>query len=344
MLEILDIDQSSDWDKIVQTFEKCEVYYLSGYVKGLMKHGDGSPLLFSYSDANGRAINVTMMRDVSTSNKLVGRVGPGTLFDLSTPYGYGGWLIEGSPSLGQLFAQYDRYCLNAGIVCEFVRFHPLLDNAKAINSIYSVEYLGPTVAVDLSSKDAIWSNFTSKNRNVIRKAKKMGVEIGHGSSLDLYKSFKSLYEATMLRDQADPYYYFGDSYYESVANDLAEHSEVFYATYDGQMIAAAIILFSNKTLNYHLSGSNYKYRNLAPTNLLLYEASCWGLENGCTKMHLGGGLGAQEDSLYKFKKSFFRGTPLNYSIGKRIIDDEVYRQLTRIANNPHSSFFPSYRE
>jgi len=39
---------------------------------------------------------------------------------------------------------------------------------------------------------------------------------------------------------------------------------------------------------------------------LLYEAACWGIENGYKTFHLGGGLGSREDSLYQFKKDLTR--------------------------------------
>jgi len=31
-------------------------------------------------------------------------------------------------------------------------------------------------------------------------------------------------------------------------------------------------------MHYHLSATDREYRNLAPTNLLLYEAACWELK------------------------------------------------------------------
>lgn len=69
-------------------------------------------------------------------------------------------------------------------------------------------------------------------------------------------------------------------------------------------------------MNYHLSGSIWEYANLAPTNLLLYEAALWGCANGCKTLYLGGGVGSGEDSLFKFKKAFYR---LEVYIMKKIL-------------------------
>ena len=63
--------------------------------------------------------------------------------------------------------------------------------------------------------------------------------------------------------------------------------EMFYATLDGKIIAMSIMLFANKQMHYHLSGSMMEYRNLAPSNLLLYKAAVWGSEQGYKTFHLG---------------------------------------------------------
>ena len=48
MLEVLNLNEAVKWDAIVSSFADYDVYYLSGYNKGFMIHGDGEPLLFSY--------------------------------------------------------------------------------------------------------------------------------------------------------------------------------------------------------------------------------------------------------------------------------------------------------
>ena len=61
-------------------------------------------------------------------------------------------------------------------------------------------------------------------------------------------------------------------------------------------------------------------------------------------LHLGGGVGAGEDSLYAFKKTFYRGEPCRYQIGKRIFLSDAYEKLITMRTNlPESGFFPRYR-
>ena len=71
---------------------------------------------------------------------------------------------------------------------------------------------------------------------------------------------------------------------------------------DGEIAAISIFMFCNERMHYHLSASQKKYQSLAPSNILLYEAALWAANNGYKTLHLGGGVGAEHDGLYKFKK------------------------------------------
>ena len=93
----------------------------------------------------------------------------------------------------------------------------------------------------------------------------------------------------------------------------------------------------------------FEYRNLAPSNLLLYKAALWGHEQGFKTFHLGGGVGSGEDNLYKFKAAFNRNSDYQFSIGKEIFDQEKYNDLVakRVSRdkdfNKESTYFPLYR-
>lgn len=350
-LQVFSLDQSEEWDQIVRSFSFYDAYYLSGYVKAFHIHGDGDPLLFYYESKGSavRGMNVVMKRDIADSGQFSGKLEHGTNFDFATPYGYGGWLIEGEGNTEQLFFAYERWCVEHGIVSEFVRFHPVLRNYEKAAGAYDVVPLGRTVAIDLSSPETIWSNFTSNNRNMIRKAQKNGVKIYSGRSEELFAKFAKIYEESMDRDSATKYYYFGPAFYQSICYDLPENAEVFYAVNSqGEMISASIMLQANGRMNYHLSGVKTEYRSLAPTNLLLYKAALWGSTNGCKTLHLGGGLSSEEDDLYKFKKSFYRQEPCRFHIGRKVFDTARYNELLSIrkAADPlieNTSFFPAYR-
>lgn len=342
MIQIFGIDQSQKWDNVIRSFSEYDVYYLSGYVKAFQLHGDGDPQMLYYEQDGLRAIYVYMKRKTAVKG----------WYDSITPYGYGGVLFEGDTSKANIKAFWDAYVQKMkeeNIVCNFVRYHPVLANAVPMKEVSDVIDLGKTVAFHLDSPEVIWQNIVPKNRNMIRKAEKNGIEIHHAADMALFKDFMQIYNATMDKDNAEEYYYFGEEFYKSIHEDLGGHYEMFYATYEGQIIAMSIMLFANKQMHYHLSGSVLEYRNLAPSNLLLYKAALWGCEHGYKTFHLGGGVGSGEDNLYKFKAAFNRESDYQFSIAKMIFDQEKYGALVeeRAARDPEfnkeSKFFPLYR-
>lgn len=341
---IIGIESAEEWDSIVRSFENYDVYSLSGYVKAFQIHGDGMPLLFYYEGKALRGFNVVLKRDIADDPHFIGKIDKDTFFDLTTPYGYGGWLLEGDGDTSDLDHAYSQLCAEQNIVCEFVRYHPIWNNAPRMEKMYQVVYLGHTIAMDLKDEETIWSNIISKNRNMIRKAEKNGVSVTMGVEPEQFAAFKELYDATMRKDNAEQYYFFENDFYGSIRTDLREHVQVFLASYEGRPIAGSIMIYANGKLNYHLSGSDREYRSLAPTNLILYQAALWGSAQGLTSFHLGGGLGSQEDSLYKFKRAFYKGEPKQFAIGRKTFLPGIYDKLnTCRADTPSSSFFPEYR-
>lgn len=344
ILTVYTLEQAEQWDKTVLSFKDYDVYWLSGYVKAFKIHGDGEPLLFSYTGNAAKAINVVMKRKINDDvyfKEMIGEADP--YFDFTTPYGYGGWLIEGDDT-EQIFSEYDQWCKKNNIVSEFVRFHPIIKNHTGCNKFYEIVRLGEVVHIDLSSPEVIWGNIISKNRNMIRKAEKNNVKIYNGRFPEIYENFSFVYNETMDKDNADKYYYFEKDFYTSVLEDLPQNAQIFYAVKDNIVIAASIMISANKKMNYHLSGSLKEYSSLAATNLLLYKAALWGCANGYSTLYLGGGVGSSEDGLFKFKKSFYKGDLNHYYIGKKIFNKEKYNELVVLRKNiKDKNFFPQYR-
>lgn len=342
MIKLIDLEHSEEWNGVVKSFAEYDVYYLCGYVKAFQIHGDGDPFLLYYEDNGLRAIYVYMRRPTAIEG----------IFDSVTPYGYGGVLFDGDTSETNRQAFWKAYLevmAKEHIVDNFVRYHPVLKNASPMKSISNVIDLGKTIAMDLASPELIWENIHSKNRNMIRKAEKNGIVIEHGKGMDLFDKFIEIYNATMDKDHAEEYYYFKRPFYESIHNDLYDNYELFYAKLEDKIIAMSIMIYANERLNYHLSGSDIEYRNLAPSNLLLYKTALWGCEQGFKTFHLGGGVGSGEDNLYKFKAAFNKTSDHQFSIGKQIFDQQKYDELVKIRResdpdfDESSHFFPLYR-
>ncbi|MEK4228821.1 GNAT family N-acetyltransferase [Solibacillus sp. FSL H8-0538] len=351
-LHLINFGELEKWDQIVKSFHNFDVYYLADYVKAFKIHKDGEPLLFYYEDKNIKAMNVVMKRDIANDKRFIGKIAPNVFYDIMTPYGYGGFLIEGhitEESLKELDNEYSSLCLKEGIISEFVRFHPVLKNSEDVKGIYDISILGKTITMQLSSRDLILSNLTSEKRKRIRKAKNSGIEIYWGRNTELIGEFIRIYNSTMDYTKAKDYYYFTKDFFNSILHDLKYHSSIFYAMDDKERIVAmAIFLYANGQINCFLSASDKELDELALTNLIMYEVACWGSENGYKTLHMGGGVGGKEDGVYSFKKAFNKNSETNFLIGKKIFNEEKYRELVEIRGveddfDEETPFFPIYR-
>lgn len=92
-------------------------------------------------------------------------------------------------------------------------------------------------------------------------------------------------------------------------------------------IAAAIFMMYGEYFHYHLAGSRKETLNLAPNNILLWEAINYAKDKGYKRMHLGGGLtDSTEDNLFRFKARFSTRYA-DFYIGKRIHNTKIYHYL-----------------
>lgn len=339
MMKIITCSDQAEWNKIVKSFAAWDVYYLFQYAWSLQLHGDGEPLLVYYESDQMRMAYVVMQTDIADSFYFEGEIDKNQCFDWSTPYGYGGPLFEGKrdeKELQRFERELRQYCNENGIVSQFNRFHPILQNQDIPYMASDVVHLKKTVYMDLADRETIWKNMTSNCRQNIRKATGNGIRIcwDQGEQLE---DFIRVYEATMNYHEAEEFYFFKKQYFQYLTDNLREYMCMFYATYEERVVCAALFLFNGTYLHYHLGGTLPEYRNLGAMNLLLYEAAKWGEEKGMKIMHLGGGVQA-EDSLLRFKKQFNRNGLLDFCIGKMIFMQETYDELVMIRKRKDEDF------
>jgi len=61
---------------------------------------------------------------------------------------------------------------------------------------------------------------------------------------------------------------------------------------------------TNNIIQYHISGTKNDHLNLSPIRLLIDEMRLRGTAENYRYFNLGGGLGNNEDELFRFKSSF----------------------------------------
>lgn len=349
-LEIITFHEKNKWNSIIKSFDQHDVYYLNEYVSAFRYTSDGEPLLIYYSGGKMRLCYAVQQSDIGECARFSGVLERDKYYDWSTPYGYGGPLTENfdEKEMRDFFHLVKGYCESNNIITQFIRFHPLLQNHRVFEGSCDLRRLKNTVFMDTADRETIYKHMDSKNRNMVKKAKKKGIDIITDNSNESISAFLVIYKSTMERNKASEYYYFSHRFFDDMFSNLAEHYTLFNARFEGQIISSAIIMHCNGILNYHLSASLKEYMYLAPNNLLLYTAACWGAENGYTRFHLGGGVGI-EDSLLSFKKSFNKKGLIDFYIGRNVFCEEIYKELLSIRTtvdldfNPNNNFLIQYR-
>lgn len=352
MLRVIDSTEKELWNTVVTSFSNWDIYYLCEYARSLESHEHAQAFLVEFVHGNERLCYPVMQKDIAADLEFRALLPGDTWYDWETPYGYGGPLSN-TPHLSDT-AQWvfqeelTDYCRQFRIVTQFVRFHPLLQNQSVLDGVIEYKTMKDSIYMDLASKEVIFQNLDSKNRNMIRKAQKSGVTVfsDYGEHL---REFMEIYRETMDRDHAEAYYYFDWGYYDTLLRELHEETIFFYAELNREIIAASIFFYNDRLMHYHLSGVKTNFRKFAPTNLLLYEAACWGARRGMKALHLGGGV-SREDSLFGFKKQFNKTGRLPFYIGRMIFDHNAYKELLQLRQktdlnfDPNNPFYIQYRK
>ena len=181
------------------------------------------------------------------------------------------------------------------------------------------------------------------HRRVVRKARAGGVEISFAEGPADLEEFVTLYEETMRRREASPFYFFAEAYWRHLIGELRDALVRVDAHAEGELVASILCLASQPLLHYHLGASSERGQALGANHLLFAETAAWAATRGFSRFHLGGGVGGFEDSLYEFKRRFDPGGALPAYLGKAVHDPEAYRVLAGVDEIDYAGYFPAYR-
>ena len=275
-----------------------------------------------------------------------------SFFDLITPYGYGGVAFKKNTDTAfreNIFVLLKDYLRNTNCISVFLRLHPLLNNnVKESGFVFGN---GVTLATNLnSSYSDLYSKYSSGHKYDLKKSKKNeNISIVDDADFIFFDDFIEIYLETMRYLQASDFYYFDKEYFYKMKELLAEELKLVVVKLNEQVIGASLFMLHNNIIQYHLSGTTVEGKKYQPSKLILDYIIDWGISQGYSFLHLGGGVGGQQDALYKFKKGFAADDYSFYTV-RLITNITAYKQLcldlkfieSEIDNI--SNFFPLYRK
>lgn len=276
-----------------------------------------------------------LIKNLFIKKEILSGVAEGPYYDITTPYGYGGPIIleckEGKKEtlIKEYEAAFQKYCVENNIVHEFVRFHPIYNNAADFDGCYDVQYKRQTIQTELSNtENPLLTEYSASCRKEIRQALKAGVEFKVIHKPKDLEGFKRLYYTTMNRNAADSIYYFDDEYFDNCIRFLQEYIVAVEVAYHGELIGMGISFACGENIHVHLTGTLKEYHHLSSATIIQYALMLWGRENGYKRIHHGGGrTGELDDKLYLFKKKFGKKQELVYYTGQRTWNVPVHHKL-----------------
>jgi sugar O-acyltransferase (sialic acid O-acetyltransferase NeuD family) len=324
-----------------------DFYHLPGYVALCGRESGAAPLAF-YSDERGAKCLIPLLWQSVLANDK----DPRDWSDLYSPYGYASPLFANTQDDRKpAFLENLRTAADEIGVCSvFMRMHPLLEgcNLPPIPHSRCVEH-GETVFIDLTSGvEEFWRQTRHGHRYDIRRLEKLNF-VAVMDDWSLYPEFRRLYRQTMARIGANETYFFTDEYFTELKDALGDQLHLCCVlSPDSRVAASALFSTVGGIMQYHLSASAPEFQRLAPTKLMLHFARLWGKTQGCTTLHLGGGVGGSGDSLMEFKAGFSHDRKPFYTI-RMIVNERRYAALILRAGLPldpeadlQGEYFPPY--
>lgn len=327
------------WEAFLRDVDH-DFYHLPSYVAMAAKAEGGEARAIHVQDGRRRMLLPIVVRPVGHGVR-----------DATSPYGYPGPLVAGGDDdafARDALATARELLAQERIVTLFVRGHPILGPALPAEVGAVVDH-GPTVSIDLTrSTEELWCQTASGHRSEINKAVRAGHRAFFDERFEHLRTFAAIYRATMERVGAAAYYFFSDEYFSELRAALGERMRLCLVDIGGEIAAGGLFVETRGLVQYHLSGTDARFVRERPTKLMIHFVRGWAKERGDKRMHLGGGVGGAEDSLFRFKAGFSPERHVFRTL-RVVADERKYSELVH-ARDPSAdvrdrgSFFPLYRK
>jgi hypothetical protein len=326
---------SAEWLEHWSAWPEREVYAHPGYV-ALEAGEHARALCAGWRSDEGRVLYPFLLRDL--------RVEPFGVdaSDVITPYGYGGAFFWGSDRevvAREFWPAFDMWAAEERVVSEFVRLALFEDELLPYPGEREQRLVN--VVRDLApSADELWMDCEHKVRKNVKKARRAGVTIEFDPTGERLDDFLRLYERTLERREAPERYRFPRAFFERLPKECV----YVHALHGDEVVSSELVLLSEHNAYSFLGGTDSDAYELRPNDLLKWELILWAKAAGKRRFVLGGGYTA-DDGIFRYKRSFAPRGLVPFHVGWRILEPQLYRELTeRVGARSDADFFPAYRE
>jgi len=335
--KIIYLKEKEDWNRIVSNMLQFDFYFTYSY-NSLSVTEQDIPFLYFYQESDYKIIFPLILRRIPDCD----------CYDATSVYGYAGPLASHLSVPNKILENFHiglaQYFTRNNIISVFSRLHPYIQNEKYLSGIGDITTLSNTVFIDLQTNtDAQYKQYRKGVKSDLSKLKREGFEVFEDTKLTHLSKFIEIYNENMCRVNADQHYFFPESYYQSFFESKEIGARLFFVKKDNDFVASSIFTFVNGIIQYHLSGTSSEFLKNSPTRLLIDHVRLLGVNLNYKILHLGGGVGSKNDSLFNYKTGFSKSF-LDFKTWKYIVDYKKYNDLVfkyKIVGN--HNYFPLYR-
>ena len=349
VFRVLGTSQHEEWMAVLRRAVQHDFYHLAEYHRLAEERGGGTAHLFAYRDGDYTIALPLLLRPVETP-------GGEAWSDATSVYGYAGPLASHAGMPASVVREFQEALQGAlaerRVVAVFSRLHPLLPQTGMLAGLGDCRPEGETVSIDLTLlPEAQRAQYRSAFKTRINKLRREGVLCLRDEDQRHLGDFVSMYLETMRRVKAHSSYFFDADYFARLASGLGPKLQLFVVTVGGRVAAGAVVTICDGIVQYHLGGTGDDFLNLSPMALLIDTVRLWANEQGARALHLGGGVGSKEDSLFFFKAGF-SDRRHTFPTWRWVVEPDAYRELCdrnarrnagQGVRRASADYFPQYR-
>ena len=285
MTKIIRVADNNDyWESVLKNpkNKKLDIFCFPEYCN-LFSNKNSEPFLFHFKK-NEETWSLPLVKkriliDIKKFPKI---------FDIETPYGYGGpFSTTRDPSFIKLASKaFMEWCLKNNIVSSLIKFNPLLNNQDLFSENINKIINRKIITINLSESKNLNEIFTPKILNLNRRVKKDNITINIENSSSEIQNFFNIYLKNMKRKKANQFYFFNENYFKNLKKIVDKNGYFITARLEKKMIGASIFLNFNNNSNYYLSSVSDGFKHPGVSSSIIVKGAEIGIKNKIKTINL----------------------------------------------------------
>jgi hypothetical protein len=294
------------WDSLLATHREAGFFHSYAWARVLHDTYGHEPIYFCTFEERQLQEMVPVME---VSSRWTGRRGVALPFtDFSPPLGRS---TKNLDHLYKLAAEHGRERGWRSLECRG-------NGYGFLKAAPSLEFHGHTLELE-RGEDQLFKSLEGSMRRSVRKAEAAGVKVEFGDTMSAMQSFFDLHCRTRRRHGVPPQPW---NFFENIAKHVLARGHGFVATarLEKRPLASAVFFHYGPQVLYKFGASDFRFQQLRPNNLMMWEAIKKCANQHFAQMHLGRtslaneglrrfklGLGAREEKISYYKYAFKPG-------------------------------------